>query len=278
MDIFEKIKNQYSSLSESKQLIAKYFMDEWMEVAFSTTREIAKKLNVSEALIIRFSADLGYSGFKELQNELRNLMRTKLGRTDRIKNFKGDNTDEYARRVFQVEAQNLAHTFEANSEESIEKAVTLLIQARNIYTVGDRNAAAVALLACIHFNEALGNALPLMGMYGTSMDYLRNADEQDCLLAVSLPDYSRYTVDMVKVAKSKGIRIISITDSLFSDLAPFSDVVLLVACDSLTFNFSHVGSIALINTLITHIAAREKEESVKNVSEIEGITSDRLEF
>jgi len=277
MDLFKRIQNQYDSMSDNKKQISKYFMDEWMDVAFSTTREIAKKLDVSEALVVRLSMELGYSGFKELQNSLRDLMRVKLGRLDRIKDFQDGDPKEFASKVFEIEHQNLSHTFEVNTESSIERAVALLINARRIFTVGDRNAGAIAILAAIDLNEVLNNAMPLVAMYGTADDYLRDADSRDCMLAVSLPKYSNYTLRLVQLAQSKGVPVIAITDSTLSDLVRFSEVVLLVACDTLAFNLSHVGTIALLNTLIAHIVAENRETSIENISDIEGITSERLD-
>lgn len=276
MGLFETIEEEYDDMSPHKQLIAKYLVDNWMDAAFSTVREIAKKLDVSEALIIRFSTELGYSGFKEIQTALRDHIRIKLKRIDRITNIPKTSENGWTKRIFDIDIQNLIRTFESNTEEMIKLAAEILYGARNIYTVGDRNAGAIAILAGIHFNEVLGNALPLVGIYGNSADYLRHADSRDCIFAISLPEYSNYTMNILETAKDKGVQIISVTDSMLSDLVKISDVVLLTACDTMSFNFSHCGTVALIDALIVHLTMLDMARSTENVSAIEGITKERL--
>lgn len=278
MRLMEKLKKEYPNLSKNKKKIADYFLNESLEVTFSSTRQIAKVLQISESLVVKFCNDLGYSGFIDLQNELRDEIRAKFGRSDKIKQFFNDDSDDFIKRVFDIEIQNLLNTSNLNTSEQILAASVMLSGAANIYTVGARNAGAIATVLGIHLNEMLDNVIILNNLFNLSFDYLRNAGEQDVLFAVSLPEYSEFTLSVLGIAKQKGIKIIAITDSEFSPIAKFADICFFISSHSPSFICSHVASLALINAIIIRVALLNRDKVVNNLSEIDDIVFSRFQM
>ena len=60
-----------SNLTKTQRMIAKYILDNYSDVCFMTSTEIAEKLGVSESSVVRFSRSLGFTGFVEFQKSLR---------------------------------------------------------------------------------------------------------------------------------------------------------------------------------------------------------------
>ena len=58
-------------LTKKEKLIADFILDNFAEACFITSTEIAKRIQVSDSSVIRFTRTLGYSCFMEFQRTLR---------------------------------------------------------------------------------------------------------------------------------------------------------------------------------------------------------------
>ena len=54
-------------LTKKEKLIAEFVLDNFAEACFITSTEIAKRLNISDSSVIRFTRTLGYAGFMDFQ-------------------------------------------------------------------------------------------------------------------------------------------------------------------------------------------------------------------
>ncbi len=62
-DVLALIKS--TPLSDKKKQVAKYIVDNYIEVAFLTAAELARRSSVSEPTVIRLAVDLGYTGSRK---------------------------------------------------------------------------------------------------------------------------------------------------------------------------------------------------------------------
>ncbi|MBP3930275.1 MAG: MurR/RpiR family transcriptional regulator, partial [Peptostreptococcaceae bacterium] len=95
--------------------------------------------------------------------------------------------------------------------------------------------------------------------------------EDDVVVAISFPRYSRKSYQVVNYAKEKGAHIISITDSLFAPIATMADTTLLVKSNMASFVDSLVPAISLCNALIISIGMKEKEDIKAYFDDLEKI-------
>src|SRR5215469_14968076 len=65
-------------LSPGELRAASYFVDAPEEVAFLSAAELARRLGLSDATVIRAARSLGYSGLPELKRELMELVRSRM--------------------------------------------------------------------------------------------------------------------------------------------------------------------------------------------------------
>lgn len=74
----ERIRRERSNMSKSFAKLADFLLDSYVEAAFMTASELAHTLNLDAATVVRFSQFLGYSGYPELQREIRTKVKTDL--------------------------------------------------------------------------------------------------------------------------------------------------------------------------------------------------------
>jgi DNA-binding MurR/RpiR family transcriptional regulator len=82
-DLLELIKS--AQLSSKKKQVAKYIVDNYVEAAFLTAAELARRSSVSEPTVIRLAVDLGYTGFPEMRSALQDKVQSKLTTLSRLK-------------------------------------------------------------------------------------------------------------------------------------------------------------------------------------------------
>ncbi|MEI7989665.1 MAG: MurR/RpiR family transcriptional regulator [Chloroflexota bacterium] len=78
MSYEEKIRQARSSMSKSFGKLADFLLDEYVDAAFMTATELAERLDLDAATVVRFSQYLGYKGFPEMQSEIRDRVRGDL--------------------------------------------------------------------------------------------------------------------------------------------------------------------------------------------------------
>ena len=90
--------------------------------------------------------------------------------------------------------------------------------------------------------------------------------EEDVILGISFPRYSRRTVKAMQFAHDRGAATIAITDSKTSPLAPISAMTLLAKSDMASFVDSLVAPLSLVNALIVAIG-RKKNSDLSQIFE-----------
>ncbi|WP_134704743.1 MurR/RpiR family transcriptional regulator [Ammoniphilus sp. YIM 78166] len=275
LSLFEKIQVSMPAMSDAKKAIAKYILENWQEVAFLSASRLARQVGVSESVVVRFSQDLGYTGFPDLQGNLQMILRNRMtgmfgqnGEDAQLELLADKHSSGSVQRVFDLTIKNLQTTLHSNSFETFISAVNQITEARRIAIIAGRNAMGPALTLSIHLNEIFTNTQLIGSGQDDMFDHLRSLTEQDLLITIGLPGYSRNTVRAVAYAEERGIKQIAITDSLSSPLARPNSVVLLTSFKSLAYASSHVSTVFLIDTLIHLITIKDKGQVLKSLEEL----------
>ena len=71
MGYTERIHEARPKLSKSFKRLADYILDSYIQAALMTASELAQEVNVDAATVVRFAQALDYSGFPELQDEIK---------------------------------------------------------------------------------------------------------------------------------------------------------------------------------------------------------------
>jgi len=74
----EKIQQNYDDLTPSFRKLADFMLQNQLDAAFMTATELANRLGVDAATVVRFAQELGYTGFRELSKEIQEVVRSEL--------------------------------------------------------------------------------------------------------------------------------------------------------------------------------------------------------
>jgi DNA-binding MurR/RpiR family transcriptional regulator len=78
MSYENRIRESRQKMSKSFSRLADYILDNYVQAALMTATELAHQVDVDAATVVRFAQRLGYSGFPELQDEIKERVKQDL--------------------------------------------------------------------------------------------------------------------------------------------------------------------------------------------------------
>jgi len=279
-DVIARIEASFPSLSPQLKQAARYVIDNPDDVALYSMRQLAAHADVHPSTMVRFARELGFDGHAQFQEPFQERLRSrpKISYVGSARDLQArssqSNVQELIREMFETERSAFKALLDEQTSHTIEEAVDVLCQGRNIFVVGGRSLYPVAFYfhyACRMFT----NKVFLVGGHGgTFADQLRGIGKGDVVLASSFSPYARNSVKAVDYAQAHGARIVAITDSNVSPIARGKNTVsLVVSNESPSLFHSIVPAMgvaeALVMLMIAHggttaLAALEDSEEQLN--------------
>ncbi|HBF0203382.1 TPA: MurR/RpiR family transcriptional regulator [Clostridioides difficile] len=270
--LISNIQSQYTRLSKGQKLIAQYILNNYDKVAFMTACKLGETVGVSESTVVRFANALGYSGYPKLQAALQELIKNKLTTVQRVE-MAHDYSDDFAilNKVLKSDIDNIRSTLEEIDERAFKEASNKLLRARKIYILGMRSSFVVAQYLGFYLDIILDNVHIIRIDMGDAFEQIVRINEEDVIVAISFPRYSKKSYQIVNYAKEKGAHVISLTDSLFAPVASLADNTLLVKSNMASFVDSLVPALSISNALAISVGMKEKEDIKQHFDDLEQI-------
>ncbi|EQJ67677.1 helix-turn-helix domain, rpiR family protein [Clostridioides difficile P38] len=270
--LISNIQSQYTRLSKGQKLIAQYILNNYDKVAFMTACKLGETVGVSESTVVRFANALGYSGYPKLQAALQELIKNKLTTVQRVE-MAHDYSDDFAilNKVLKSDIDNIRSTLEEIDERAFKEASNKLLRARKIYILGVRSSFVVAQYLGFYLDIILDNVHIIRMDMGDAFEQIVRINEEDVIVAISFPRYSKKSYQIVNYAKEKGAHVISLTDSLFAPVASLADNTLLVKSNMASFVDSLVPALSISNALAISVGMKEKEDIKQHFDDLEQI-------
>ena len=194
------------------------------DAALGTALSIAGKAKVQPSTVIRFAQALGYPGFADMQEVLKDRLRGRLPNyEERISALRGSTNAP-------VKAGMLFESFAEASERSIrdlrahvtpeqlDQAISILAKADTIYLIGQRRSyPVVAYLGYILARLGVRSVLATSPV-GIGDEVVNMAGPKDAAIAVSFAPYSPQSLKHTTMAAERGAKLVVITDGPFSPL------------------------------------------------------------
>ena len=270
--LISHIQSQYTRFSKGQKLIAQYILKNYDKVAFMTACKLGEAVGVSESTVVRFANALGYSGYPKLQDALQEVIKNKLTtvqRVDMVKEFNDDSA--ILKKIVKSDMDNIKDTLEEIDEKAFEEAANRILKAKRIYIVGMRSSFTIAQYLGFYLGIILDSVHVIRTDMGDAFEQVVKINEDDVLIAISFPRYSKKSYQIVSYAKEKGPHIVTLTDSPFAPVASFTDNLLLVKSNMVSFVDSLVPALSIANALIVSVGMKEKEDIKQHFDDLEAI-------
>lgn len=257
-DILDLISRETAGFSKGQRQIAKFIVENYDKAAFMTAGQLGLKVGVSESTVVRFASALHFSGYPDMRKALQEMVRGRMNSLQRIEVGKELLDEENVLKTVLISDMEKLHTTLSEiNKKDFDAAVSEIIKARNLYIVGMRSATALAGFMGYYLNLLLDNVrLVSDNAISEIYEQMLHIDEDDLIIGISFPRYSRRTVMALDFAKKRGARIIALTDTANSPFVSIADICLFARSDMVSFLDSLVAPLSLINALIVTVGMK----------------------
>ncbi|MFV0400124.1 MAG: MurR/RpiR family transcriptional regulator [Oscillospiraceae bacterium] len=272
-DLMQRIEQYAPKFSKGQRLIAGYIREHYEKAAFMTASKLGHTVGVSESTVVRFATEIGFEGYPQLQKALQEMIRNRLTSVQRM-----EVTDERMggadalTKVLQTDIDTIRRTLEETDKDMFSAAVRDIIAARKIFIMGIRSAAALASFMSFYFTHIFEDARNV-DTASTSIifEQMLRINSSDVFIGITFSRYSKRTYKAAAFAKSRGAKVVAITDSMSAPICSVADHVLVAKSDMASFVDSLVAPLSLINALIVAIGLEKKDEIRETYSQLETI-------
>ena len=270
-DIITRINQYYGKMSKGQKTIANFIYDHYDQAVFMTAAKLGDTVGVSESTVVRFASYVGYSGYPEFQKDLEEWVQNKINSVQKIDAKYGRSTQsEILTSVLNADIEKITDTIDNLDPAAFETAVSIILEAKNIYIMGIRSCAPLADFLHFYLNMIRGNVILLRSTsVSETFGQLIQIDEKDAMIGISFPRYSMRTLKAMEFANDRNAKVIAITDTVHSPMNLYSSCNLLARSDMVSIVDSLVAPLSLINALVVAMCLKRPADVTKNLKELE---------
>ncbi|MCL2146608.1 MAG: MurR/RpiR family transcriptional regulator [Synergistaceae bacterium] len=269
-----RIREHMSAFPAKARRVAEYFLTSPSELAFLSIGEVAEKLNVSKAQLVRVARMLDYDGYAALKDAVKHNVLNQIIPSALVDREAGNDIPSS---ICRLEHANIDETLINLSIEDILQFCRKVQEADVIYCVGWGISALVA--------ENLHTRLMELGLRGvlmkrgstTLIEQARAVSSSDLVVVCELPSYVIEVTDSIRFAHEKRAQIVTITDSPAAPVCQYADVQLHVSDNTAAFGSSIVSAVFLVHVL-TSVLVSTLGENVQAAlkAQKEGLKDERV--
>jgi DNA-binding MurR/RpiR family transcriptional regulator len=266
----ERIRKSYEQLTNQQKSVAKYLLDEPNQVALHPAKVIGTMTGTSETTVIRLCYSLGYSGYTELQNEIRQsllfpVIRENVVQTFHDSTFAYNDSDDVISFTMEQDLAFIQKTLDGLDRRMFDQAVQAIVKAKKIVVLGGRTSYAPAYWLSYALNIIRGDTHLYRGQVDDANYLISEVTKDWLIIALYFPRYLQDTLFFAKAAQEKGATIVAITDQDLSPIGPVADVLLKVSTPSPATLKGMSAIFTLLNTIVSGVSQLDREQVQKRI-------------
>jgi len=271
----DRIREYYDELTPGFRRLADFLINYTLDAAFLTASELARRVKVDPATVVRFSQDIGYSGYRELSREIKRYVRDQVTSTYRQTN-EAQTEAEILNAIFDNTNQQLTH-FRTTETPNLAKAVGILKQASHIWITGEFTSFDLAAFISRSLYPTLG--IPAT-YFHPSIAETANAvvrmQPGDALLAIAIAIPGLDTGYAVQQAKAKGLKTVCLSNSGTLLPAREADLAIVVPTMSPVCGTSVTTTLIVLAAILEALAASEIDLAAESFTTVQGYMGEVL--
>lgn len=258
-NIVNTLNGMRTHLSATDGKIADLILGNPQSVVSMTISQLATAAGVSDASVSRFCKTVGLDGFHALKIALARV---------------AENQDSYYQEITADDLQKSLHSIGVNKKAEIDGTLTMnttetvtaildALQGASLIQVAAAGGTfPVAADAVYKFNQ-LGYLAFADPVWDSAVGQTMNLPQDGLLIIISNSGETADLLKQIQVAKSRGVRVLAITNRVDSPIGQAADLCLLTAVRQRIleseYYFSRVAAMTAIETLFLLLLARDKK-------------------
>lgn len=259
IDFGQIISENYKDLTKSEKQIADYLRKNQEESAFLSAGELANRLDLSEATLVRFARSLGFDSYPAMREVLQENFRRRVTHSARLRSRLDDlrQAGDIFERLVVSEMDYMTQSLESVNRDAFHRAVELMETRKRIYIFGLGPSVSLAELMRIRLERFGHQVVPLTTTGREVLEPLLSMTEDDLLFAICFFDVTPALQLLLDYAGEIKCPVIMLTDTLGSIIGEKATVVLSARRGPVSGFHSLVVPMTIINSLLLAMGGEE---------------------
>jgi len=273
VDFGQIITDYYQQLTKSEKQIANYIRKNQEESAFLSAAELADRLGLSEATIVRFARTVGFDSYPAMREVLQENFRRRVTHSTRLQSRLEDLRDggDIFERMVASEIDYLSHALETVDRQAFHQAIDMMKSHKRIFVFGLGPSVSLVDLMEIRLRRAGWDVVPLTTTGREILEPLLKMNSDDLLFTICFFDITPPLELILDYANEVNTRVIMLTDTLGSIVGDKADVVLAARRGPVSGFHSLVVPMTIINTLLLALAQEDQEHTISNLDKLDAL-------
>ncbi|WP_319521299.1 MurR/RpiR family transcriptional regulator [uncultured Desulfosarcina sp.] len=270
--VIDTIMAHMDALTPKGRILGNYILQYPRKAVFMTTKELAETTRVSEATVVRFVSQLGYEGYGDFLQALRDHVDTGLSLPERVElDFMTGPAGDRFHRIVLEEMNNLRQLYKHIDAEALSAFADRLQTAPSVCVVGSRISYTFAYYLGWSLTKVRKGVTLIKGSDSAAIDWLNNAPVESLVILFAISRYPTELIRLGKVARRLGHTLFVITDSALCPLIPFAHRHLVAPTKSFPLVGYATAISCVVDYLIQELAGRDGDELKKHQDRLEQI-------
>ena len=277
-NILERIHASYYQLPAAERRVADYVLAQYEQVQFMSITQLAEECGTADATVSRFCRSLELKGFNAFKIELAKHTAAVTAGNLRERSVPSNTSEARYLEAGRLSQTAIDQTLSLLRKEEIDRVVELFEKAGRIYCMG---AGGSMLLAneCSHLFSTVSNKFTAVWDSHLQMSITATMNETDAIVLFSYSGATESGVEVLELAKSRGIRTVLITRYPKSPAAKLADIVLCCGSSESPFQFgsvpAKVAQLVLLDVLFQEYLHRNRKSAEENLQRIAAALSEK---
>ncbi len=261
IDFSQVITEHYNDLTKSERQIADYVRKNQEEAAFLSVGELAQRLDLSEATLVRFARSLGFDSYPAMRELLQENFRRRVTHSVRLRSRLDElrEAGDIFERLVASEIDYMTQSLESVNRDALHKAIDLIEHRKRIFVFGLGPSVSLVELMKIRLERFGWQIVPLTTSGREFLEPLLSMTQDDVLFAICFFDVSPALRLVLDYANEVHCPAIMLTDTLGSIIGEQADVVLSARRGPVSGFHSLVVPMTIINALLLAVAGEEAD-------------------
>lgn len=269
MDILERIRASYYQLTAAERRVADFVLAQHTQVQFMSITQLADECGTAEATVSRFCRSLKLKGFNAFKIELARL--SALGAGGRNRFLSTDTLSGRVQELGRLSIDAVHQTMELMDLRQIERTVEMIEKASRVLCIGSGGSMLMAG-ECAHlFSTVTGKFLAIPEAH-MQVSAVATMDPGGLIFLFSYSGATTGGLQILELAKQRGIPTVLVTRFQKSPAAKLADVVLRCGSNESPFQFgsvpAKVAQLVLMDAVFQEYCRRNREACEESIQSI----------
>ncbi len=267
-NILEHIHAAYYHLTASERKVSDFVLTHHEQVQFMSITQLADECGVAEATVSRFCRNLKLSGFNAFKLE---LAKHAVQSTQRSVPQDPETPQGRFELVGNMACDAIRQTIELADPQNVLKAVELFERSGRVLCMGAGGSMVIAL-ECTHLFSTVTGKFTAVTDSHNQMSATATLTSQDAIVLFSYSGATTSGLQVLELAKSRGIPTVLVTRFNKSPAAKLASIVLRCGSNEGPFQFgsvpAKVAQLTIIDLLYQEYCHRNRESCEENTRSI----------